>query len=83
LQALRDSQDGFFIAEKDLEIRGPGEVLGTRQTGLMQFRLADFERDKGWIEPVKEMAPALMQQPAVVSALIRRWLGENIRYGEV
>lgn len=83
LQALRDSQDGFFIAEKDLEIRGPGEVLGTRQTGLMQFRLADFERDKGWIEPVKEMAPALMRQPAVVSALIRRWLGENIRYGEV
>ncbi|WP_303290334.1 ATP-dependent DNA helicase RecG [Marinobacter sp. SS5-14b] len=83
LQALRDSQDGFVIAEKDLEIRGPGEVLGTRQTGLMQFRLADFERDKGWIEPVKEMAPALMKQPRVVDALIRRWLGEKIRYGEV
>ena len=83
LQALRDSQDGFFIAEKDLEIRGPGEVLGTRQTGLMQFRLAEFERDKGWIEPVKEMAPGLMRQPKAVDALIRRWLGENIRYGEV
>ena len=83
LQALRDSQDGFFIAEKDLEIRGPGEVLGTRQTGLMQFRLADFERDKGWIEPVKEMAPALVKQPGVAEALVRRWLGENTRYGEV
>ncbi|MFO8140732.1 MAG: ATP-dependent DNA helicase RecG [Marinobacter sp.] len=83
LQALRDSQDGFFIAEKDLEIRGPGEVLGTRQTGLMQFRLAEFERDKGWIEPVKEMAPGLMKQPQAVDALIRRWLGENSRYGEV
>ncbi|MBE0484726.1 ATP-dependent DNA helicase RecG [Marinobacter sp.] len=83
LQALRDSQDGFFIAEKDLEIRGPGEVLGTRQTGLMQFRLAEFERDKGWIEPVKEMAPGLMAQPKAVDALIRRWLGENSRYGEV
>ena len=83
LQALRDSQDGFFIAEKDLEIRGPGEVLGTRQTGMMQFRLADFERDKGWIEPVREMAPEVMSQPAAVKALIRRWLGEKIRYGDV
>jgi len=83
LQALRDSQDGFFIAEKDLEIRGPGEVLGTRQTGLMQFRLADFERDRGWIEPVKEMAPALVKRPGVAEALVRRWLGENTRYGEV
>ncbi|MDO3721773.1 ATP-dependent DNA helicase RecG [Marinobacter sp. chi1] len=83
LQALRDSQDGFVIAEKDLEIRGPGEVLGTRQTGMMQFRLADFERDKGWIEPVREMAPPLLQTPEVVDALIRRWLGERIRYGDV
>ncbi len=83
LQALRDSQDGFVIAEKDLEIRGPGEVLGTRQTGMMQFRLADFERDKGWIEPIREMAPALMKQPALVNGLIRRWLGERIRYGDV
>jgi len=58
-------------------------VLGTRQTGMMQFRLADFERDKGWIEPVREMAPGLMQQPATVQALIRRWLGEKIRYGDV
>ena len=83
LQALRDSQDGFVIAEKDLEIRGPGEVLGTRQTGMMQFRLADFERDKGWIEPIREMAPPLMKQPALVNGLIRRWLGERIRYGDV
>ena len=83
LQALRDSQDGFVIAEKDLEIRGPGEVLGTRQTGMMQFRLADFERDKGWIEPVREMAPGLMQHPQLVQALIRRWLGEKLRYGDV
>ncbi|MEX2474779.1 ATP-dependent DNA helicase RecG [Marinobacter sp.] len=83
LQALRDSQDGFYIAEKDLEIRGPGEVLGTRQTGLMQFRLADFERDKGWIEPIRAMAPALMNQRAVVDGLVRRWLGEKTRYGDV
>ena len=83
LQALRDSQDGFVIAEKDLEIRGPGEVLGTRQTGMMQFRLADFERDKGWIEPIRAMAPGLLDQPDRVDGLIRRWLGERTRYGDV
>jgi len=83
LQALRDSQDGFFIAEKDLEIRGPGEVLGTRQTGMMQFRLADFERDKGWIEPVRKMAPGLMGHSEIVAALVRRWLGDRTRYGDV
>jgi ATP-dependent DNA helicase RecG len=83
LQALRDSQDGFVIAEKDLEIRGPGEVLGTRQTGMMQFRLADFERDKGWNEPVRAMAPELMAQPDRVDGLVRRWLGDRTRYGDV
>lgn len=83
LQVLRDSQDGFIIAEKDLEIRGPGEVLGTRQTGLMQFRIAEFERDKGWIETVRELAPAVMADKKAVAALIRRWLGERTRYGEV
>lgn len=83
LQALRESQDGFVIAEKDLEIRGPGEVLGTRQTGMMQFRLADFERDKGWIETVRGIAPTLMHDKTVVDALIRRWLGERLRYGDV
>lgn len=83
LQALRDSQDGFVIAQKDLEIRGPGEVLGTRQTGLMQFRLADFERDRQWLEIIREAAPPLMDDPARVRALIRRWLGQRVRYGEV
>ncbi|GGY83735.1 ATP-dependent DNA helicase RecG [Marinobacter zhanjiangensis] len=83
LQALRDSQDGFVIAEKDLEIRGPGEVLGTRQTGMMQFRLADFERDRGWIETVKDIAPGIMRHPRSVDALVRRWLGERVRYGDV
>ncbi len=83
LQALRDSQDGFVIAERDLEIRGPGEVLGTRQTGLMQFRLADFERDRQWLEIIRDAAPPLMDDPARVNALIRRWLGQRVRYGEV
>jgi ATP-dependent DNA helicase RecG len=50
---------------------------------MMQFRLADFERDKGWIEPVREMAPELMAHPEIVRALVRRWLGERTRYGDV
>ncbi|QCF24875.1 ATP-dependent DNA helicase RecG [Hydrocarboniclastica marina] len=83
LQVLRDSQDGFTIAEKDLEIRGPGEVLGTRQTGLLQFRIAEFERDQGWIEEIREQAPKLMDDAVRVEALIRRWLGDRVRYGDV
>ena len=83
LQVLRDSQDGFVIAEKDLEIRGPGEVLGTRQTGLLQFRIAEFERDQGWIEEIRIQAPKLLDSPARVDALIRRWLGDRLRYGDV
>lgn len=83
LQVLRDSQDGFVIAEKDLEIRGPGEVLGTRQTGLLQFRVADFERDQSWIEEIRLQAPKLLDSQARVEALIRRWLGDRLRYADV
>ena len=83
LQALRDSQDGFFIAQRDLEIRGPGEVLGTRQTGLLQFRLADFQRDQQWLEIIRDAAGPLMDDTQRVNALIRRWLGQRVRYGEV
>lgn len=83
LQALRETQDGFAIAQRDLEIRGPGEVLGTRQTGLMSFRLADWEKDTGWLEEVRRIGPALMSDPERVDALVQRWLGERIRYGDV
>ena len=83
LKVLRESQDGFEIAQRDLEIRGPGEVLGTRQTGLMNFRIADWERDQQWLEEVRHMAPEVMREPDRVDALIRRWLGDRIRYGDV
>lgn len=83
LQVLRDSQDGFVIAEKDLALRGPGEVLGTRQTGLLQFRLADFARDRHWIEEVRLQAPRLLSDAERVEALIQRWMGTRLRYGEV
>ena len=66
-----------------MEIRGPGEVLGTRQTGLMQFRLAELERDKKWLTEIKALAPALMNDNQLVDALIARWLGNNVQYGAV
>jgi ATP-dependent DNA helicase RecG len=83
LQVLRDSNDGFVIAEKDLEIRGPGEVLGTRQTGLVSFRLADLQRDREYLGEVKAIARELIADDCLTEALIQRWLGQRRRYGEV
>lgn len=83
LQVLRDSQDGFVIAERDLELRGPGELLGTRQTGLAQFRIADLQRDAAWLPPVRDLAPALLEDPERAEALIRRWLGQRLHYARV
>lgn len=83
LKVMRESNDGFVIAEKDLELRGPGEVLGTRQTGLMQFRLAQLERDKAWLPEVKKLGPTLLVNDQLVDALIERWLGNSVQYGAV
>ena len=84
LAVLRDSNDGFEIARRDLELRGPGEVLGTRQTGEMQFHIADLLRDQGLLEQVEQAAGLLAQRyPAHVQPLIRRWLGHTVRYGQV
>jgi ATP-dependent DNA helicase RecG len=82
---MRETTDGFRIAEKDLELRGPGEVLGTRQTGLAQMKIADLERDRDLLERVSPLAKALLEEaPDVVETLIRRWLGEEAgRYGQV
>ncbi|MDC0598760.1 ATP-dependent DNA helicase RecG [Gammaproteobacteria bacterium] len=84
LEIMRSSNDGFFIAEKDLEIRGPGEVLGTRQTGLMDFKIADLSRDSHLQEQIKIWAEKIrMESPGLVDVLINRWLAENQRYGNV
>lgn len=83
LKVMRESNNGFVIAEKDLELRGPGEVLGTRQTGLMQFRLVDLQRDNAWLPEVKQLAPMLMKDERRVDALISRWLGNSVQYGAV
>ena len=84
LQVMRDSQDGFYIAEQDLMIRGPGELLGTRQTGLQMLRVADLQRDGELLPQVREMAEQLWHQhPETVEPLIQRWLGEAERFANV
>lgn len=81
LGVLRDSNDGFVIAERDLEIRGPGEVLGTKQTGLAEFKIADLTRDKHTLNQVRPIAQQmLIQHPKQVDALISRWLGNKSNY---
>ncbi|MCA1772577.1 MAG: ATP-dependent DNA helicase RecG, partial [Halomonas sp.] len=84
LAVMRETTDGFRIAEKDLEIRGPGEVLGTRQTGLAQMKIADLERDSDLLDQVTALAQALQGEKAITVVLVRRWLGEAAgRYGQV
>jgi ATP-dependent DNA helicase RecG len=83
LGILRESDDGFVIAEKDMEIRGPGELLGTRQTGQVQFRIADLVRDAALVESIHQAADELTQaHPDHVQPLIERWLGEAAQYVE-
>jgi ATP-dependent DNA helicase RecG len=83
LGILRESDDGFVIAEKDMEIRGPGELLGTRQTGQVQFRIADLVRDAALVESVHQAADELTRtHPAHVQPLIQRWIGEAAQYVE-
>ena len=83
LKVMRDSNDGFVIAEKDLELRGPGEVLGTRQTGLITFKLADLQRDQHWLPEIKKIAPGVLKQTKLCEQLILRWIGSRQHYGEV
>lgn len=81
LAVMRETNDGFEIARKDLELRGPGEVLGTKQTGLMQMRIADLQRDQDLIPEVAEMANQLFQHyPDFVEPLIKRWIGQATKY---
>ncbi|UYA62542.1 ATP-dependent DNA helicase RecG [Pectobacterium sp. F1-1] len=81
LQVLRNSNDGFVIAQRDLEIRGPGELLGTRQTGNAEFKVADLLRDQNLIPQVQRVARHLHEHyPEHAIALIERWLPERARY---
>jgi len=84
LAVMRETNDGFEIARRDLEIRGPGEVLGTRQTGEMQFRIADLLRDQDLVPAVQALADRLLaEHPECVAPLIHRWIGERVQYADV
>ena len=84
IQVMRESQDGFVIAEEDLRIRGPGELLGTKQTGLQMLRIADLQRDGDLLPQARDMATQLWQEyPSIVDPLIQRWLGEAERFANV
>jgi ATP-dependent DNA helicase RecG len=84
LNILRETTDGFRIAEKDLELRGPGEVLGTRQTGMLQFRVADLARDRAILERIPAVAESLLaERPGLVEKLVRRWIGDAARFAGV
>ncbi|MES9869338.1 MAG: ATP-dependent DNA helicase RecG [Sedimenticola sp.] len=81
LAVMRETSDGFVVAQKDLELRGPGEVLGTRQTGEMQFRIADLMRDQPILEQVQKAAVMMLKEyPERVQPLVRRWVGHREHY---
>jgi len=84
MEIMRQTADGFQIAEKDLELRGPGEVLGTRQTGMLMFRVADLARDAGLLKIIPGVAERLLRDhPGQVDKLIRRWIGDASRFAGV
>jgi len=84
LAVLRDTNDGFVVAQRDLELRGPGELLGTRQTGLPDYRIANLVRDADLMPQVQIAAETLQKSSETKTAdIVRRWLGDAARYGKV
>jgi ATP-dependent DNA helicase RecG len=83
LQVMRETSDGFRIAEKDLELRGPGEVLGTRQTGQLAFRIADLARDAHLLPAVQAVGERMLAEfPHQTGRLIERWIGGAARFAD-
>ncbi|HEX5353810.1 MAG TPA: ATP-dependent DNA helicase RecG [Rhodanobacteraceae bacterium] len=83
LETLRETNDGFVIAEKDLRLRGPGELLGTRQTGEMGFRIADIVRDATLMPAVQRVGTAMLRaHPALAQRIMARWIGAAARFAE-
>jgi ATP-dependent DNA helicase RecG len=84
LAVLRNTNDGFAVARRDLELRGPGELLGTRQTGLMQLKVADLMRDADLLPRVQAAADMMLSSHADnIAPLKRRWIGRSVHYGKV
>ena len=84
LETMRETNDGFEIAEKDLALRGPGELTGTRQTGLPDLRIADILRDANLLADVQRAAKLLQQKyPQHIDPLLKRWIGKELEYSNV
>ena len=84
LHVLRESNDGFYIAEEDLRQRGPGEVLGTRQTGVLAFRVARLPEHDGLLDQAQDLADEMFRKsPDTVTRLVRRWTGERQAFADV
>ena len=84
LRVIRATSDGFEVARRDLELRGPGELLGTRQTGLAQMKVAELTRDADLLPRVQQAAEVLLERyPDNIPPLLRRWVGAGDRYGRV
>lgn len=84
LAVMRETTDGFRIAERDLQLRGPGEVLGTKQTGDVSLKIADLVRDSELLPKVTHAADVLQREyPELIDLLIKRWLGDRERFGQV
>ncbi|HEX5340583.1 MAG TPA: ATP-dependent DNA helicase RecG [Gammaproteobacteria bacterium] len=83
LKVMRETHDGFEVARRDLELRGPGEMLGTRQAGELRLRIADLSRDAALVPDVQRAATRILERyPERVAPIVRRWLGDNGRYGQ-
>ncbi len=84
LDVMRTTNDGFEVSRRDLELRGPGEVLGTRQTGLLQLKVADLSRDADLLPRVQAAAEVMIaRHPDNIAPILRRWIGARDRYGRV
>jgi len=84
LAVMRETNDGFVIAQKDLELRGAGEVLGTRQTGEMQLRIADIFKHQHLLPVVNRWTDELLARyPQQTEQLIARWVGEDEQFANV
>ena len=84
LECMRQTNDGFIIAQTDMELRGPGDLLGTRQTGLPALRIADLSRDANLIPQVQKTAEILLKDfPGHVQSLIKRWIADRLIFAQV
>ena len=84
MAAIKETGDGFLIAEKDLKLRGPGELLGTKQKGLIGLRIADVMRDAYLLPMVNQLSSVLEEKyPKSIKKIIKRWVGNQLEYRKV